>query len=132
MIHRTTAVALLIGLTALAVFHVLLILGVLPADIAWGGRADRSSPSFLVLEIIGLLVIALFAAVVAAKAGYLKLPGPRRIVDVGVWVVGLYFALNTVGNLASMSGLERAIFTPVSLVLSVLAFWLARAKTRAG
>ena len=77
-------------------------------------------------------MIALFAAVVAAKAGYLKLPGPRRIVDVGVWVVGVYFALNTVGNLASMSGLERAIFTPVSLVLSVLAFCLARTKARAG
>ncbi|MBU1701805.1 MAG: hypothetical protein KJ970_15110 [Candidatus Eisenbacteria bacterium] len=122
---RAAANGLLIGLGGLAVFHALLLLGVLPASIAWGGRADDASHSFLLLELVGFTVIAFFAVIVAAKIGYLKVGRFRRVVRVGVWVVFGYFSLNVLSNLASMSGLERAIFTPVSVVLSLLAFRLA-------
>jgi hypothetical protein len=125
---RLAANGLLLGLGGLAVFHVLLLLGVLPASIAWGGRADDSSQSFLVLELVGLTVIAFFAIIVAAKIGYLKVGRFRQIVRAGSWVVFGYFTLNILANLASMSGLERAIFTPVSVVLSLLAFRLAIEK----
>jgi hypothetical protein len=125
---RSAANGLLLGLGGLAVFHVLLLLGVFPASIAWGGRVDQSSGSFVVLELVGLAVIAFFAAIVAAKIGYLKVKKFRQVVSIGVWVVFGYFALNIFGNLESMSGLERAIFTPVSVVLSLLALRLAIEK----
>ncbi len=125
---RTAANGLLIGLGGLAVFHVLLLMRVLPADIAWGGRANEASGSFLVLELVGLAVIALFALLVAAKIGYVKVSRLRPLVSVGTWLMFGYFTLNILGNLVSMSGLERAVFTPVSVVLSLLSFRLAVEK----
>jgi hypothetical protein len=116
--------ALLVGCGALAAFHVLMLAGVLPADVAWGGRAEAAG-SLVFLESVGLAVTFLFAAVVAAKAGYIGSRVPRGAVRVAMWVVFGYFVLNTAGNLASASSLERSIFTPVSAVLSLLALRLA-------
>ena len=39
-----------------------------------------------------------------------------------------YFLLNIAGNLASSSGAERAIFTPLSVVLAALVLRLAWEK----
>jgi hypothetical protein len=125
---KWAANALLIGLGGLAGFHILLLMKVFPATVAWGGRVSQSSTDFIVLELIGLTVIALFAVIVASKIGYLKLMKQRQLVNIGVWVICGYFALNILGNLASMSGLERAIFTPVSFVLALLALRLGLEK----
>jgi hypothetical protein len=122
---RGAANVLLVGLSALVVFHVLMLSGVLPAEIAWGGRAGGSMGSLALLEIVGLIVTVLFAAVVAAKVGYLGSRPAGRAVNVTMWIVFGYFALNVAANLASTSSLERAIFTPVSVVLAAFALRLA-------
>ncbi len=125
---KAAANALLIALSALAVFHILMVLGVLPASMVWGGRADGARVNLGLLEVVSLVVTGLIALVVAAKIGYLKAERFRRVIAVSMWVVFAYFVLNTLGNLASSSSLEKAIFTPVSLVLSILALRLAIEK----
>jgi hypothetical protein len=127
---RAAANVLLAGLGALAVFHVLMLLGVLPEEMAWGGRAGGSAGSLALLESVGLIVTVLFAAVIAAKAGYLGLQSAGRAVSIAMWVVFGYFVLNVVTNLASTSSLERAIFTPVTVVLALFALRLAVSKSR--
>lgn len=122
---KAAANALLVALGALAVFHVLMLLGIMPASMVWGGRAASSTESLVVLEVVGLSVTGLFAAVVAAKIGYLKAPRLRRVITVSTWVVFGYFVFNILGNLVSSSPLEKGIFTPVSVVLSILALRLA-------
>ncbi len=127
---RAAANGLLVALAGLVLFHVLMLAGVLPADMAWGGRAGESAQSLTVLETVGLVVTVLFAVVVAAKAGYLGGLRFRRTIDVAMWIVFVYFVLNVVGNVASSSSLERAIFTPLSVVLALLALRLAVQKGR--
>jgi len=124
---RTAANVLLAGLGVLVIFHALMILGVLPADIAWGGRADAAG-NVVLLEVVGLVVTLLFAAVVAAKAGYLGARPAGRLVTVAMWIVFGYFVLNVAGNLVSTSSLERAIFTPVSAILALLALRVAMSR----
>jgi hypothetical protein len=66
-------------------------------------------------------VLGLAAWAVLARASLLA-PGPKpAIVRLAVWVFACYFMLNTVGNLASKSSLERNTMTPVSTLL-VLCF----------
>jgi len=122
---RTGGVALLVILGALAVFHILMLFGALPGEIAWGGQAAGSPGTLRILETVGLVVTLLFAAAVAAKAGLIGGPVLRRPAGIAMWVVFAYFVLNALGNLASMSGVERAVFTPVSLVAALLALRLA-------
>jgi hypothetical protein len=121
---RAAANALLVGCGALVVFHILMLLRVFPADIAWGGRAGAEG-SLVFLETVGLVLTVLFGAVVAARAGYIGSRLPRGAVQVAMWIVLGYFALNTAGNLASVSSVERAIFTPVSALMTLLALRLA-------
>jgi len=66
-------------------------------------------------------VLGLAAWAVLARASLLA-PGPEAaVVRLSVWVLAGYFLLNTVGNLASKSTLERNTMTPVSTLL-VLCF----------
>lgn len=123
---RASAVALLWGLAALAVFHILLLAGVVPDGLAWGGRADREDASFVALEIAGLALLGVFALVTAARAGMLGAARSGRAARIGALIVCGYFALNVLGNLASLSRLESLIFTPVSLALAWLAWRVAR------
>jgi hypothetical protein len=122
---RTAANILLFALGVLAIFHLLVLLGLLPADIVWGGRAGDSSPNIFILELAGLIVTLLFAAVVAAKAGYVEAPISSRAIGIGMWVVFGYFLLNIVGNLSSVSTMERALFTPLSVILALAALRVA-------
>lgn len=117
---------LLVLFAALGAFHVLLMAGLIPAGIAWGGRIDRSDPAFLLLEAVALVQLALFAAIVALRAGLIGGGRLRRTVRVAAWLVFAFFAVNTVGNLAAHSAVERWAFTPLAVVLSLLALRVAR------
>ena len=126
--ERPAAIVLLVILGALAVFHVVMLAGALPVGIAWGGQASSSRETLMVLETVGLVVTVLFAAVVGAKVGFIGGTRFRGAARIGMWVMSGYFVLNVVGNLASTSGLERMIFTPVSVVVALLALRLAVEK----
>jgi uncharacterized protein YacL len=115
-------------LVALAVFHVLVMLRVLPASAVWGGQASGSPGDLMALEMVGLVVTLLFALIVAAKIGYVRAPRLRRVIGICTWVVFGYFVLNILGNLASASPLEKMIFTPFSVVVSALALRVAIEK----
>lgn len=127
--ERSAASALLILLGALAVFHVLMLAGALPTNIAWGGRAADSSRTLRALEAVAVVVTLLFAAVVAARVGFIGGPRVRRPARIAMWVVFSYFVLNVFGNVALASGLERAIFTPVSVVVALLALRVASGRS---
>ena len=120
-----SARALLILLAALAAFHVLVLARVLPSSAVWGGRALDPGSNVAQLEWVALVVTVLFWGIVAVRAGIAKALGLRRVSRLGTWVMFAYFVLNIVGNLASESSLEKAVFTPLSVVLAACAFVLA-------
>ncbi|HXQ32610.1 MAG TPA: hypothetical protein VN843_01185 [Anaerolineales bacterium] len=119
---------LLIFMGLLVIFHILVLLGVVPADIIWGGQMESVSNDFITLEIISLLLTLAFATIIAAKIGYIKTGNFEKIVSIGVWVIFAYFILNTIGNLASGVSAENWFFAPITLVLAFLALRLAIEK----
>jgi hypothetical protein len=119
---------LLAGLALLAAFHLLVLLGVVPGSAVWGGRVADSPENLLGLEVVGVVVTLAFALIVAGKVRSLGAGRRSRFFDVAIWVVFGYFVLNVVGNVASSSPLEQAVFIPVSVVLSLLALRLAVAR----
>jgi hypothetical protein len=126
---KSAANVLLVAMGALAVFHVLILAKVLPSDIVWGGGRMGVTPNNLVaLETTALVITLLFALIIAAKAGYLRVPKLKKVVHIGAWIVFAYFTLNIIGNLASSASVEKLVFTPISIVLSALALRLAIEK----
>jgi len=56
----------------LVIFHLLVILKLVPADIIWGGQIDNTSNAFILLEVVSLLLTLAFGIIIAAKTGYIK------------------------------------------------------------
>ena len=129
LISTKLAGNLLLGsLGLLAVFHILVLLSVIPADIVWGGAIQKETTNLFSLEIISLFVTLLFAVVIAAKAGYIRTFRFQTAVNIGVWVVFAILLLSMVANVASGVAFENLIFAPIAVVLTFCAYRLAIAK----
>ncbi len=119
---------LLFSLGLLFIFHVLVLLMVIPADIVWGGQIKGVPENLVTLESVALLVTAVFILIVAAKTGYLQAGKFSGAINVGVWLIFAYLLLNTLGNLASGISFEKLIFAPITIILALCAFRLAIEK----
>ena len=116
---------LLVAFGLLLIFHLLIMAGVVPSEIVWGGQIGASATNFWVLEIFALVTTVIFALIVAAKMNYILAGRYRRAITIGLWLVFAYLALNTIGNLASGVTVEKLLFTPVTVVLALCALRLA-------
>lgn len=99
----------------------------MPHDFVWGGRS-KSKADLIIFESISIVVQTLFFFIVAVKAGYVFKGKFKRTVNVGTWVMFGVMVLNTIGNLVANSSLEVMVMTPLTSVLSLLAFRLAIEK----
>ncbi|WP_044514261.1 hypothetical protein [Hymenobacter sp. DG25B] len=122
--ERAATFCLLLILALLVVMHLLILAGIIPFALVWGGRLQNQA-QMLRFETVSVLVNMLLLAVVALRAGLLRVrlhPIAGRIL-LGL-MAGL-FLLNTVGNLLSAHPFEQMVFTPLTLVLFLLSLRLA-------
>jgi hypothetical protein len=129
LISAKTAGNILLGIfAALILFHILILFNLLPSGIVWGGQAENSAGSLRIMEVVSLVFTILFAVIVAAKIGYIKLGISTKILNILLWIIFAYLILNTLGNLASSSSTEKLIFTPLTIIAALLVFRLAKEK----
>jgi hypothetical protein len=114
------------GITAgVAVFQLALALGAPWGSYAMGGAFPGQYPTFMRIEaLFGAALLAVMAGVVLSRAG-LALPRLSRASRWLVWIIVAYGVVGLVLNLISPSGGERAIWTPVALVLLACSFVVA-------
>jgi hypothetical protein len=108
--------------------QLLLAVGVLPISIAWGGQQTELTPGLRLAGVAAFLILGLFIAIIRYRAGLLgSVPAPTGI-RVLAWVVSGFMVLNTLGNLASVSNVERFVFGPITIVLAVTSFIVAASR----
>ena len=121
----SAAVGLLILLAALAVFQVALACGAPLGRFAWGGQ-HRVLPTRLRLgSLSSVLIYALIAAIVTARAGLVDVDVSDRVVQVAAWGVAAYLLLGVGVDAASRSKPERTVMTPLCAVLGVMSVGVA-------
>ena len=119
------AVARIAATVAVALFAVVILLqlllaaGVLPVTMAWGGTQDTLTPGLRAASLGATVFLTLFALVIMRRAGLVGNPPITRSVKVLSWLVTGLLALNTLGNLASQSTAEAAVFAPITILLTV-------------
>lgn len=85
----------------------------------WGGTQDRVLPGGMRVVAAGsAVVLTVAASVVVRRAGVLGRPAPW--LRPATWGIAGYLALNTVGNIASSSPVERFAFGSATAIASVL------------
>jgi len=116
----TIAVNTILIVTGLVtVFHLCVMVGVVPYNIVWGGRLTNQR-EMLVFELSSIIVNMVLALTVAIKAKKVRAKVPGRLVNMVLWVFVILFALNSAGNLAAKATLETVIFTPLTVLSCLL------------
>jgi hypothetical protein len=111
-------------LVLLALFQVALIAGAPLGEFAWGGHNEVLPTRGRVNSAVAIVVYALFALIILNAVGRLNvlttLPG-----TIATYVVAALFFANFVVSAVSPSPRERAVMTPVSLLLAALCLFVA-------
>jgi hypothetical protein len=125
--RQIAIIGILSILSLIVVFHLLVMLGIVPFEIVWGGRLKDAS-QMLLFETVSVLMNLLMLMVVGIHAGIIKIKLNRLVIKTALWAMFLLFLLNTAGNLFSNNELEKMLFTPLTLLLSLFSLRLATSK----
>ncbi len=121
---RIALLGLFTSLALFSVFHALVLLGVLPYTIVWGGKMEAPSQMQL-MEAVSLGITLLLLTIVAVKAGFIPLKLPVLAFKITFWAMFVLFLLNTLGNLASVNDFERWVFPPITLLMAIFSLRIA-------
>lgn len=111
-------------LSLVVLFHLLVVMNVIPYNLVWGGRLENKT-EMLQFELVSIGVNLLMLLVVLVKAGILRVALPPKLLTLALWLMFALFVLNTAGNLLSVNQWEKILFTPLTLVLALLCLRLA-------
>lgn len=111
------------------VVQLLVAIGIIPSSMLWGGRQPELTASLRVTSVGAAVILGAFIYIIRYRAGLLgRVPQPT-IIRVAAWVVTGYMVLNTLGNFASASYVERFVFGPMTIVLAVTSLIVAASRT---
>ena len=116
-------------LSAIIIFHLLILSGIIPFQIVWGGRLENRE-QMLQFEMISLLLNACMLLVIGIRGGLVKITINPLIIRILLWAMCGLFILNTLGNVLSNNTLEAIIFTPLTLLLAIFSWRLAVGQGR--
>lgn len=120
---KIAGIGLLFLLSATLVLHLLIIVGIVPYQIFWGGQLENDAANMLMMEILAVAVLALFTGIAILNTYH---PSKyRKLAKIGIWIVFAYFLLNTAGNLSSEQIIEKTVLAPVTFLMSLLSLRLA-------
>lgn len=120
--HQSTSIKILIGITASAlILHFLILLRIIPYDIAWGGRLTTDQEMYT-FEIVSIIISLFFIYILAQKGKFVKAVFSDKTLSVVLWIFFGLFVLNTIGNIFAQTTFEKWF----SLVTLLNAFLLWR------
>lgn len=111
-----------------SLFHMAIIVKLIPYQHVWGGRLETEAEMYQ-MEILSLIITLALIALLMIKGGYLTELLPIRVVNILLWIFVLFFALNTVGNLLATSMLEKA-FSLLTLTFTYLIWLIVRKEKK--
>ncbi|WP_139955986.1 hypothetical protein [Flavicella sediminum] len=129
MKNQKLAIKILLGIfTAVILFHISILLKIVPYEITWGGRLKNDTEMY-VFESLSLLINSLLIAVLLMKGNYIKAFLSTKTVSVILWVFCVLFGLNTIGNIFAETNFEK-FFTIITLASSFLIWSILRSDKK--
>lgn len=118
---KTAIKTMLYLLAAVLLFHLCIMLKIVPYEITWGGRLKNDSQMYI-FETISILINLFLFLILLIKGTYLKEYMPMKIVNLILWLFFILFGLNTLGNILAKTNFEK-FFTLLTLAFSIL-IWI--------
>ena len=130
---NTAILASLFILSILILFHIAILTGILffdyvPIDSLWGGKM-KTVAQLLNFEIVSLLTSIIFFFLLLIRSKLLNIPKLTGIARIAMWVLFVFFLVNTIGNVLATTTFER-YFAIASGALAFLFLRIAVEKNR--
>ena len=126
---KKEALKMMIGLlTLVVIFHLAIITELIPYSIVWAGRL-KTPDEMYAFEAVSISINILLVALLFLKGNYIKHRISNKVLNTILWLFLLLFALNTIGNLMAETLFEKLVFTPLTL-LSTILIWIIVRKDR--
>ena len=116
---KLTIKVLLWLIAAVSLFHLTILIKIIPYEITWGGKLKNDAEMYL-FESISILINLFLGFVLLIKGEYVLRLIPLRVVNVILWIFLFIFGLNTLGNILAATLFEKSL----SLLTLVFTFLL--------
>ena len=106
-----------------SIFQFLLAIGMPLGYLAFGGKYEKKLPNKLrIMSVIAIGIFIFTSLAVLDLVGFISIFLNQLIPTIAIWILAIYFALNTLTNVISKSKWEKRFMAPLSLILSVCCF----------
>lgn len=113
-------------LTVVTVFHLCLIVKLIPFDLAFGGRLKNDIEMYT-FETISIFINLFLISILLIKGNYLKLRLNHKLINIVLWIFFFIFIINTIGNLLAKTNIEKS-FSVLTLILAILIWTILKDK----
>jgi hypothetical protein len=121
--EKLAGLLLVIVILGFALFHILVVLEYLPANLVWGNQVKCKKQLFK-LEVVSIVGLVVCALIVGLRMNYLH-PVVRFNIPAEVMsIMALLFGLNAVVNIISKNAIEKFGFAFTTLLITMLALQL--------
>lgn len=104
-------------------FHLLVILRIIPATMVWGNQFPEES--ILPLELIAIVFTFSFGLFLQIKMRYVKMEQKKKVVNIFLWIIAAFLFFNAIANLISEVRVENFIFSPLAILMALLTIRIA-------
>ena len=125
---KTAIKIMLYLLVAIILFHISIMLKIVPYEITWGGRLKNDSEMY-VFETISIVINLLLISMLLIKGKLIKEFISIKIVNIALWGFFILFILNTIGNIVAETYFEK-FFTLLTAAFSALIWIILRKGKR--
>ena len=116
---KLTIKILLWLIAAVTLFHLTILIKIIPYEITWGGKLKNDAEMYL-FESISILTNLFLGYVLLIKGKFVSKLISTKVVNIILWVFLFIFGLNTLGNIFSETLFEKSL----SLLTLVFTFLL--------
>jgi hypothetical protein len=127
--HKKAATVALSFLAMLILYHLLILTSIISYENVWAGKLKTLQQMYQ-FEGISIVMTILISWFIAMRSEILKPLIPQRFISVLMWLLVVIFTLNTLGNLQATSQFEKFVFTPITILLTLLSILLALKNSR--
>jgi len=112
-------------LSLVIIFHLAIITRLIPYQVVWAGKL-KSVNEMYAFETASIAMNIFIIALLLLKVKHLKRNISSKILDTLLWLFVILFAVNTIGNLMAETLFEKLVFTPLTLLSSILIWVIVR------
>ena len=128
-VNKSAYIKILTSISTVAIlFHILILLKIIPYEITWGGKL-KTDEEMYVFETFSILINSFFVFVLLQKGVFIKPFFGKKTVSITLWIFFAIFVLNTFGNLFAKTTFEKG-FAILTLINSILLWEINKTTTR--